>query len=258
MFVRVHDRNFFVVDVGVGELPVVLHSGWIGTWEDWLPQIAALSRVTRVIAYDHRGTGRTVATAAEITHDELVHDMFGILDVSGVRRCVVGGFSSGATVVVDAVTARPEVFAGSLLMCPVFADKAPSPNFVAALQNDFDSAIEAFLDVCFPEAAHRDVADVRRWARSVLHQSPPETAVQLMHALRAPKPMTEYEPLPLPTAIVMGMDDPMSNEAHLESWTRLLPNTTTTLIPETGHIAAFTAADAVSRPFLDLVRRLSG
>jgi aminoacrylate hydrolase len=256
VFVRVRDRDLFVVDVGVGELPVVLHSGWIGTWEDWLPQIQALSRLTRVIAYDHRGTGRTVATPADITHEALVQDLFDLLDVCGVRRCVIGGFSSGSSIVVDAVTARPELFAGALLMCPAFMDAAPGPGFVASIQNDFDSHIEGFLDLCFPEAAHRDVAQVRRWAHSVLHQSPPENAVQLMHALRAPKAMAEYEPLPLPTAIVMGADDPLSNEAALPSWTKLFPNAVTTVVPEVGHIAAFTAADAVSRPLLDLVREL--
>jgi aminoacrylate hydrolase len=255
VFVRVRERDVFVVDVGAGELPVVLHSGWIGTWEDWLPQIEALSRLTRVIAYDHRGTGRTVATAADITHDELVQDLFGVLDVCGVGRCVVGGFSSGATIVVDALTARPELFAGALFMCPVFVDEAPAPSFLAALQDDFDSAIESFLDVCFPEAARRDVAVVRRWARSVLHQSTPETAVQLMLALRAPKAMTDYAPLPLPTAIVMGAEDLLSNGADLASWTRLFPNAATTLIPDTGHIVAFTAAEAVNRAFLDLVQR---
>jgi pimeloyl-ACP methyl ester carboxylesterase len=176
--------------------------------------------------------------------------------MSGAGRCVVGGFSSGASVVVDAVSARPDVFTGALLMCPAFVDEPPGPGFVAALQNDFDSAIEGFLDLCFPEAAHRDVAGVRRWAHSVLHQSPPENAVQLLHALRAPKKMAEYEPLALPTAIVMGADDPMSSPEDLPSWTRLFPNAEATVIADAGHIVAFTAADAVNRPFLELVRRV--
>jgi pimeloyl-ACP methyl ester carboxylesterase len=258
VFVRFREHEMFVVDVGVGDLPVVLHSGWIGTWEDWLPQVEALSRVTRVIAYDHRGTGRTAASPAHIAHEELVRDVFGVLEASDIDRCVVGGFSSGASVVVDAVTARPDVFAGALLMCPVFVDDDPGPNFVASLENDFARTIESFLDACFPEAGRRDVTSVRQWARSVLHQSPPENAVQLMYALRASKPMSAYEPLPLPTAIVMGADDPMSSPVDLPSWTELFPNATTTVIPDTGHIAAFTAADEVNRPFLDLVDRVSG
>lgn len=251
VFVRVRDRDVFVVDVGVGDLPVVLHSGWIGTWEDWLPQIEALSRVTRVIAYDHRGTGRTVATPDEITHDGLVRDLFDLLDVTGIHRCVVGGFSSGASVVTDAITARPDRFAGVLLMCPVFPD--PDPNFLSLLDSDLDGTIELFLDLCFPEAAHRDVSSTRRWAHSVLHQSSAENAVQLMLALQAAHAMDQYAPVALPTAIVMGSDDPMSNENHLGAWTRLFPDARVTTIPRAGHIVAFTAPDAVNRAFLDLV-----
>lgn len=256
MFLTVGGRDMFVVDVGRGEVPVVLHSGWIGTWEDWLPQVEAISRLTRVIAYDHRGTGRTAAAPEQITHGALVQDLFDLLDVVGVRRCLLGGFSSGSTVVLDAVTQRPEMFAGLLLMCPVVPE--PHPDFLALLGTDFDRAIEVFLDRCLPEAAHRDVGSVRRWAHSVLHQSSAEQAVQLMHALQPAQPLGQYPPRTLAAAIVMGADDPMSNRTHLDAWRAVFPKASTTLIPGTGHIAAFTASSGVNAPFLELVRRVIG
>jgi pimeloyl-ACP methyl ester carboxylesterase len=208
-----------------------------------------------VIGYDHRGTGRTVATPDEITHDDLVHDLFALLDRAGIRRCVLGGFSSGASVVVDAVTAEPDRFAGLLLMCPVFLE--PGSEVTPLPEAEFDSTIESFLDLCFPEAAHRDVSSVRRWAHSVLHQSSAENATQLMLALQGSQPMADYRPLTHPAAIVIGADDPMSNESDLEGWTRLFPGARVPAIPEAGHIVAFTAADEVNRALLDLVESVS-
>ncbi len=254
MFLEIDGRQVFAVDAGRGEVPVVLHSGWIGTWEDWLPQVEALSRVTRVVAYDHRGAGRSPCAPEAITLDALVADLVGVLDAAGIDRCVVGGFSSGSSVVLEALNRVPARFLGCILMCPV--DPDPDPRFMALLARDFDAAMHAFLDLCLPEAAERDVASVRRWAWDVLHQSGPDEAARLMEVLRAPPDRATRRPSTVPGAIVVGAADPMSDASTLPRWQALLPQAPATVVPDAGHLAAFTAAHAVNAPMLELVSGL--
>ncbi len=254
MFLEIDGRQVFAVDAGRGEVPVVLHSGWIGTWEDWLPQVEALSRVTRVVAYDHRGAGRSPCAPEAITLDARVADLLGVLDAAGIERCVVGGFSSGSSVVLEALNRESARFLGCILMCPVNPD--PNPGFMALLEQDFDAAMHAFLDLCLPEAAERDVASVRRWGWDVLHQSGPEQAVRLMEVLRAPADRATRQPSTVPGVIVVGQADPMSDASALPGWQALLPQATATVVPGAGHLAAFTAAAAVSAPMLELVSDL--
>lgn len=55
-----------------------------------------LSKTWRAIAYDHRGTGATIAAAGSITFKALVGDLFAIIDALGVESCVLAAESAGA------------------------------------------------------------------------------------------------------------------------------------------------------------------
>lgn len=254
MFRVIDGRSILVVDVGAGELPVVLHSGWIGSWEDWLPQVEALSRRTRVVAFDHRGAGRSPVAADQISRDALVEDLFAVLADAGIERCVLGAFSSGAAVVLQAAAERPQTVAGIALMCPVFPEA--TADFEALLAADFDAGIDAFLDLCLPEARHRDVSAVRRWASDVLHQSGPEQAVRLLQTMRPAGAAEEIAPLEVPGVIVIGAEDPMSDEGTLPRWTRLLPRARTEVVPRAGHLVAFTDPAPVNAALVALLDEL--
>ena len=87
--------QFFTVDLGAGSRTFFAHSGWIGTFEDWLPTLGVLSKTWRAVSYDHRGTGETSVPVEEITAEALLDDIFRVMDALAVERCVLGGFSSG-------------------------------------------------------------------------------------------------------------------------------------------------------------------
>lgn len=210
VFISVGGRQTFVMDVGSGGEAVVLHSGWIGTWEDWAPQLAALSRQRRVVAFDHRGAGRTCGAPDEVSIERLVDDLFDVLDALAVDRCVLGGFSTGSQVVQHALHRSPQRFSALLLMCPS-GDAAPDPAFLALLEADFDAAIRQFLTACLPEAAEQNVEPVRKWAHDVLHQSDSASAVHLLRAMMSPSPAIAGVRLPdVPVLVLQGDADPFS------------------------------------------------
>lgn len=252
MFIEVGERQVFMVDMGNGALPFVAHSGWVGTWEDWEPQLAALSRTRRAVGFDHRGAGRTGGDPAAVTFEALVDDLIALLDALGISRCALGGFSSGNRVVQEAVARQPDRYAGLVLMCPHEAPEA-NEGFIGLLHSDHDAGIEAFLDMCLPEA---DSDHVRGWAREVLHQSSAEQAVSLLRALSGPTVATERPgTLALPTLVVQGDADPLSPVAYGERLVAAIPGAKQVVVPG-GHLIAQTRPEATASPMTDFLAAL--
>lgn len=254
MFLSVNGRPAFVMDAGSGGEAVVLHSGWIGTWEDWAPQVAGLSRDRRVVAFDHRGAGRTPGAPDEVHVDRLVDDLFEVIDALAVERCVLGGFSTGSQVVQHALHRSPHRFSALLLMCPS-GDAPPDPAFLDLLERDFDTAIDHFVTACLPEAAEENVDAVRKWALDVLHQSDSASSVQLLQAMMSPSPALAGLDLPdIPTLILQGDADPFSPVAYGRALADRFPSAARhQVLPGAGHLLAMTRPTAALTAIQDFL-----
>lgn len=76
--------------------PLILSSGLGGSASYWAPNIDALARRYRVIAYDHRGTGRSDRTVAgDLTVDAMADDLVLLMDAAGIDRATVVGHAAG-------------------------------------------------------------------------------------------------------------------------------------------------------------------
>jgi aminoacrylate hydrolase len=89
--------------------PLILSSGLGGSAAYWRPNIAALARHFRVIAYDHRGTGRSErALPDQVTLGDLGADMLALMDGLGIARTGVIGHAIGGMAALEAARAAPE------------------------------------------------------------------------------------------------------------------------------------------------------
>jgi aminoacrylate hydrolase len=95
------------VDIGTGALhyerrgdgfPLLLVSGLGGLATYWSPQMASLADRFDVIAYDHRGIGRSDRTPPPYSVDGMAADAIGLLDALGIRRAHVVGHSTGGAI----------------------------------------------------------------------------------------------------------------------------------------------------------------
>src|SRR6476661_6021985 len=77
---------------------LVLLNGALDTIEsDWGKHLPAFATRYRVLAYDHRGHGRTSASRKPFSgYDMLVGDLVALLDTLGIARAHFCGFSDGA------------------------------------------------------------------------------------------------------------------------------------------------------------------
>jgi pimeloyl-ACP methyl ester carboxylesterase len=143
-----------------------------------------LNKTWRAIAYDHRGTGATIAAARSITFEALVDDLFAVLDALGVEGCVLAAKSADAAGAVQAVAQQPECFSGLVLVDGMFSGPAPGERdpFKEFVQKDFEVAIGWFVDACVPETEPNSTA-VRHWGRQILARSAQAAPVRLLECM---------------------------------------------------------------------------
>lgn len=76
--------------------PLILSSGLGGSASYWTPNIAALAQHFRVIAYDHRGTGRSDRALPDVvTVDDFAGDMLMLMDALDLPRAHIVGHAAG-------------------------------------------------------------------------------------------------------------------------------------------------------------------
>jgi pimeloyl-ACP methyl ester carboxylesterase len=101
--VHANGIDIHVVQAGRGEPLILLHGGMVSTNPKWAgvpiayaTYMDVLAQHFHVIAPDTRGCGRTVHPGGAVTFDQLVDDVVALVDVLGLDRPLIAGFSEGA------------------------------------------------------------------------------------------------------------------------------------------------------------------
>ncbi|MGY2732770.1 pyrimidine utilization protein D [Sphingomonas sp. UYP23] len=108
--------------------PLILSSGLGGSAHYWAPNIPALAERYRVIAYDHRGTGRSDrALPATVSVEDLAADMLALLDALAIPRAIVVGHAAGGVAALALALMAPDRV-DKLVVVNGWA--APDPHFL--------------------------------------------------------------------------------------------------------------------------------
>ncbi len=249
MFIRLADAEVYAVSFGDPAHPpdrtLVALGGWVGSWELWAEPFTHLSARWRTVAFDHRGSGATVADAASITFEALVADLFAVLDALAIPRCVLAGESSGAAVAVAAALAHPERFSGlvlvdGLVQRPALAATDP---FLHGLRHDYQATLARFVDACVPEP---DSAAIRRWGRQIVSRAPQDAAIRLYECLAGVDLRTRAGQIGHPTLLLHGTADalvPLDDARWLATH---IPGSRLEILEGAGHVPTVTRPRAVA------------
>ena len=93
--------------VGDGE-PVLLVAGLGGRGEFWKHQVAALAKRFRVVAFDHRGCGRSTPGVLTASVAQLADDVVALLDALDLEKVSLIGHSTGGAIGQHIALGRPE------------------------------------------------------------------------------------------------------------------------------------------------------
>ena len=105
--VQVDGARIHVIDEGrPGDPPILLMHAWVAdsrAWDDVVPGLLAAGY--RVVRYDARGFGATVAEPVEFSHRA---DLVAVLDACGIGRAALVGNSGGGAVAIDTALESPD------------------------------------------------------------------------------------------------------------------------------------------------------
>lgn len=247
MFITQENTKIFATAFGAKTSPAILAlGGWIGSWEDWIDPLAILSENWRVIAYDHRGSGVTVAPVESITFDRLVDDVFVVMDAYEVERCVLAAMSMGAAIALGAALRRPERISGLVLANSLDLRGTTTEGqdmFLMGLTHDYPRMLEVFIQGCVPEP---DSDHIKSWGRHILNRASQEAAIALYRMSKTITIRDDLSRITQPTLLIHGDADSLAPLGSARWLAEQLPDATLKVIEGAGHVPILTRPEAVA------------
>lgn len=238
-------------ECGEGDDVAVLLHGLGGSRIAWGPNLVALSRTRRVVAWDGPGYGASERVARQefSAYADRAADL--IRTVSPGRPVDLVGTSFGGMISQYLTAAHPELVRSLVLLCtsPVFGLNGTSPEEWKAARlaglEEFGSPAAAaptiLSSLAGPKGAHVVPEAVEAMARIPMEGMLDSLATLTTHDSRAILPT-----ITAPTLVVVGGDDDETPPSYAEAIVGLMPNARLLIIPGAGHLLNLEAPDAVN------------
>jgi aminoacrylate hydrolase len=241
---------------------VLLSSGLGGSAGFWAPQREALLAAgLRVVAYDHRGTGRSPGTLpTPYGIDRMAQDVLEVMDASDTASCHFVGHALGGLVGLQLALDAPQRIDSLTL---VNAWSQPNPHSARCFE-----ARLALLDACGTRAyveaqpiflypAAWAAANAERVQAEVEHACAHFPGAAIMHArigaLRAFDIHQYLHRITVPTLVSAAQDDTLVPWTCSQALAAELPHADLDLVPHGGHAHTVTEAEAFNRVLLDFL-----
>jgi len=115
-FVNINQCNYYYEISGSGEETIVLAHGLLWNRRLFYKQIAYLKNRYRIVAYDHRGQGRSEVTQHGYDMDTLYQDAVALIEALNLGSVHFGGLSMGGFVGMRLAARRPDLVKSLILM----------------------------------------------------------------------------------------------------------------------------------------------
>ncbi len=118
-------------EVGMGERPLVMVHGFMGSRDDFADVLQPFGELGRTLVPDLRGHGGTTNPGVGYSLDQLTTDLAGFLDATGAGRCDLLGHSVGGLIALRLALDQPERLASLVLMDTGARFEAPKSRLFA-------------------------------------------------------------------------------------------------------------------------------
>jgi pimeloyl-ACP methyl ester carboxylesterase len=238
---------------GAGEPALYLHGA--GLTRMWLPHLEALSCHVDVIAPEHPGYGATQMPEWLDGFEDLVIHYDELLDVLGLDRVHVVGYSLGGWLAAEFASYYPKRLKSLTLMVPagLRIEGRPIPNPVAMMP-------DAFYDLIFNDKTnmHQVMPDFESLEEIVHQYGEGATLARLAWTTQYNlKLETRLRRVTCPSLVLRAEDDRLICNEMADRYAELLPNSRVETIPGTGHALAVEQPDAVATAIGEFIRETS-
>lgn len=248
------------VEVGQGEIPLLLVHGYPLDQTMWAPQLAALTGV-RCIAPDLRGFGASSNAPSPATLTEHADDLAALLDALGITRAVIAGLSMGGYIAFEFVRRHRERLLGLILL-----DTSPRPD---------DEAARAGRNATIERVASEGVGPIalalggklfadgvaetlRDTVISQMARTPRATIVAAVSAMRDRADSRDLLPTlaNTPTLVIVGREDRLTPPDLARAMAAAIPGATLVEIAGAGHLPTLEQPDVTTSAMQNFLAQL--
>lgn len=202
---------------GADSAPVLLVSNSLSSdLSMWDPQIDLWSNDFRVVRYDSRGHGRSIAPDRAYSIAELGRDAIALMDALGIDKAHWCGLSKGGMVGMWVATHHPARL-NRLVLANTAARMGPpdlwNSRIQAVRQNGMAAIVDATVTRWFtPGFVARDASTIRKVAEMVA-TVPPQGYAGCCAAIRDMDQRESIRAITAPTLVIVGAQDPATPPA---------------------------------------------
>jgi 3-oxoadipate enol-lactonase len=265
MIAILHGDPISFVDHGSrNALPVVFLHGFPFSHRMWEPQVAAVGKLHRAIAYDLRGHGESLVGDGQYTIEQHVDDLIALLDHLNITTCVAVGHSMGGYVTLRALEREPGRFRGAVL-CNTRSEADTNETklkrfaAVGAVKRDGSAAYaESMVKVLFaPASLENQAAAVAGIRTTIASTSPLSIAGSLIGLASRTDTTTSLGAIRVPVLILVGEADVMTPPAASRSMHERIPGSELHIIPGSAHMSNLENTAEFNKHLMDFLSRLA-
>jgi len=241
---------------------VIMHGSLACASRLWEPQLAALTSAgLRVVRYDYPGHGRSPIRPGPRDLADYGADVLRLMEQRGLGSAVHVGLSLGGMVAMWLAEHEPSAVDG-LVLCATSARLEPRAAWaeravaVRAAGSTADIAA-AFLPRWLSADFRAARPAVAAWVRDQILETTAEGFAAGCEAIATMDLDHDLHRIAVPTAVIVGGQDPGTPPDHAQRIAEAVPGATLTIVDRGAHLINVEAAGAVTRSITTLVEAVT-
>jgi pimeloyl-ACP methyl ester carboxylesterase len=247
--------KLWFTDTGGAGTPVVLLHANTGTAASWETQATAFSRAGyRVIAFDRRGWGRSMADPATGPQPgSVAEDLAALADRLGLDRFHLVGVAGGGFAAIDYAAWHPERLRSLVVGASTgqFSEKEIE-DFRARVQFPELSRLPVLYREVGPSYRGGNPEGTRRWIEIEAHSQQAGAPAQ---PLRTPNTYAKLATVTMPVLVLAADADLLAPPSMMRAWAAHLKNYEFATVPESGHSIAWEQPEVFNEKVLAFIAR---
>ncbi len=248
-FAKIGIEQIYYAQIGEGSTPIIFLHGAGGSHLIWGSQLRALGAITRALALDLPGHGKSSGRgrdSIEASRDVVV----AFLDALKLERAIVVGHSMGGAITQLLALSHPDRVAGIALV-GTGARLRVLPAVLDGILNDFDHTARMLTEYSFAPAADTDLLEQ---SEMQLRACDPRVTHGDYAACNAFDVMERVAEIRAPTLVICGKQDRMTPPKYSEYLASKIPNARFVLIEGAGHNVMIEKPEAVNRALIEFAK----
>jgi pimeloyl-ACP methyl ester carboxylesterase len=247
--------KLWFTDTGGSGVPLLLLHANTGTSAIWQPQVGAFARAGyRVIAFDRRGYGKSIADPASGPQPgTIAGDLDALADHLKLDRFHLLGVAGGGFVALDYAAWRPQRLRALVIGASTgqIADKEIA-DFAARIDIPGLRQQPAVYREVGPSYRGANPDGAKRWREIEEHSRQSGVPDQ---PLRTPNTFAKIAAIPTPTLVIAADADLLAPPALMAIWAAHMKNHEWAVVPDAGHAVTWERPEAFNEKLLAFVGR---